>query len=341
MRECAGIPSSRFPALLGVALYCAIFSNRVNCEANEVRAVDQLPLVGSVSQIDSNDLRQSEWQNPNEAVELSKHVRPLVTWQRWTGFDEAESRLRIQSPESDSRTTTTSLVEQPPQRNLALLSKLFGWGIIFVLLIALAYMLIVPRVVLSRRTEEMKSLARELGMQFLGHADDQLVARIKMFGLFHLGERSQIVNLLRSETDTARISIFDYVIVRERRFNTTIPWHTVLVVESESISIPRFSLRPIDVTSVSDYVLQYPEIPLSEKSHFAQTLVLRGRDAIAIKGVFDSALLELCSGGDVVEAAREVLILSRPGGVKVSQLKELVAKSAAIHATLKKRCSVT
>ena len=62
----------------------------------------------------------------------------------------------------------------------------------------------------KKRTAALQAIAEELGLHFSATQSEDLSARMQKFPLFNKGRGRKIRNVMSTETDLARLTIFDY-----------------------------------------------------------------------------------------------------------------------------------
>jgi len=178
----------------------------------------------------------------------------------------------------------------------------------------------------KRRARQLTVLAAELGYQY-AEKDASLPELLGGLALFSQGipASRQAVNVLRGGSDGGTISLFDYsyIVVQGRR--TDYRRQSVLLFESERLSLPQFALRPEGLGQKLRGAMGQQDIDFAEQRAFSGAYMLQGPDEARIRAFFDAAKLDYIAQrrGLSIEAKGNQLIYYRDG--KVVPAKSIAA----------------
>lgn len=144
----------------------------------------------------------------------------------------------------------------------------------------------------KKRSEDMRSVAEALGLAFFEAGHDQLLSRLKRFQLFNSGRGRTMKNVILGETEVATISIFDYRYTTGSGKNKTTYVQTVVAMESDSLTLPSFTMRPEHLFDRVGSALGFQDIDFADHPQFSKQFVLKGEDEAAIREFFDAPLLD-------------------------------------------------
>ena len=192
----------------------------------------------------------------------------------------------------------------------------------------------------KKRTEDLRSLASQLGLQFQ-LKDEQLLNKLKAFELFNKGHSRKMKNVMRAETEAARLSIFDYNYTTGGGKNSRTHRHTIVAMESDSLQLPNFSLRPEGFFDKIGATLGFQDIDFDEHPEFSRMFVLKGRDETMIRQFFDVELLDHFSHQKKarVEAQPGLFIYLRGGRQKPEEVKQLMTDGYTVYKWFSDRSS--
>ena len=167
---------------------------------------------------------------------------------------------------------------------------------LFVLLLVGVGIAVVAMILLQfyqeqKRTEEMQVMAGRMGCSFQTEGDPGLVGRLARFRLFSQGRARKIRNVMRKEVDDVVVTLFDY------RYTTNSGKHshrheqTVLLLQSERLRLPLFSLRPEGLLHKLAGSFGYQDIDFETHPIFSDAYLLQGDDEARVRAVFGEEAL--------------------------------------------------
>ena len=145
----------------------------------------------------------------------------------------------------------------------------------------------------KKRREALMALSTELGLQFSAVQDEDLLSRMQTFSLFNRGGSHTMENVMTTETDVARLSIFDY------RFRTGGGEHsrthaqTVVALESDTLEIPEFSVCPEGVFQKIGAAIGMQDIDFVQHPEFSDAFSLTGNDEQLVRSFLDDKILDV------------------------------------------------
>lgn len=148
----------------------------------------------------------------------------------------------------------------------------------------------------KKRRTSMESFANALGLTFFESGHDALLSRLRRFQLFNSGRRRTMTNVILGETEVASIAIFDYRYTTGGGKNQTTHTQTVVAMESASLELPSFTMRPEHVFDRVGSALGFQDIDFADHPQFSKMYVLKGEDETAIREFFDQQMLDFFAG---------------------------------------------
>ncbi len=193
----------------------------------------------------------------------------------------------------------------------------------------------------KKRTEAMQEVAADIGLEFSATQDEELLAKMKVFSLFNKGHSRKMKNVMKAETAIANLSIFDYQYTTGGGKNSHTHRHTVVAMESPSLNLPSFSLRPEGFLHSIGAALGMQDIDFENHQRFSDSFVLQGEDEAAIRDFFNQDLLELFAQrmGVTVESSPGLFIYSHGGRKHPDQIRDLMEQGYSMYAAFEDRLS--
>ena len=188
------------------------------------------------------------------------------------------------------------------------------------------------------RSEKLKAVADQLGLQF--HLDGDIAVRnaIGQLRLFNQGHGRKTRNMLSGRTEDVDVAIFGY------RYKTGSGKHqhthqqTVISFQSPHLSLPEFELRPEHVFHKIGQAFGYKDIDIASHPEFSKRYVLRGQNEAAIREMFTPELLEFLESqkGVSIEAPNNQLIYYRAGKrIKPENVRSFMEEGFRVYVLLK------
>ncbi len=141
------------------------------------------------------------------------------------------------------------------------------------------------------RAKHLRAIAAQLGYAF---AEDGtgLVGSLGWSGLFSHGLHSgQTTNALRTEAEGGAVTTLDYRYTIGVAKNQRTVRQTVLILDSERLDLPAFTLRPEGLSQKLGGVMGQQDIDFQEQPDFSSAYVLQGSDEAQIRALFDAEKL--------------------------------------------------
>jgi hypothetical protein len=193
----------------------------------------------------------------------------------------------------------------------------------------------------KKRTEALNAIASKFGLEFSAAKDDQLLQKMQVFALFNKGHSRKIKNVMKAETEIASLTVFDYQYTTGGGQSSQVHSHTVVTMESDSLSLPIFKLRPENFFDKVGAAMGFQDINFDTHPEFSKSFVLQGENEDAIRNFFDTEMLEFLAKqqGCYIESAPGVFIYLRGGRKKPEQIRELIDEGYAVYGALTQRMS--
>ncbi|MCB9938629.1 MAG: hypothetical protein H6823_10335 [Planctomycetaceae bacterium] len=165
----------------------------------------------------------------------------------------------------------------------------------------------------KKRVAGMRDFADGLGLEFFESGQNELLTRLGRFQLFNSGRGRVMRNLILGKTEIASIAIFDYRYTTGSGKNQSTHNQTVVSMESDSLDIPDFTMRPENVFDRVGSALGFQDIDFDDHPEFSKSFVLKGPDEAAIREFFDSTILDFFAAkkGICFEATKGMFIYYR------------------------------
>jgi hypothetical protein len=163
----------------------------------------------------------------------------------------------------------------------------------------------------TKRTAALRFLAARLGWSFEAAPDLAIIPGLARFELFDQGRRRKIRNFLAGRRGDLRAAVFDYSYVTGGG-NSQATWRqTVLYLQSDTLDLPAFSLRPENVFHRVAGIFGYHDIDVRGRDVFSHRYLLRGPQVGAILHAFTPTVIDFFEGEQRICAAgggRELLV---------------------------------
>lgn len=162
----------------------------------------------------------------------------------------------------------------------------------FVLIIGVVIVaLIVSRKRARERTRQLASVAPLLGWQFSETAGLNWIPNLETFALFNQGHSKSLTNVMYGEIDGVKAAVFDYRYTVGGGKNSQTFTQTVVYFEPRNLTLPSFSLRPEHLFHKLIEAFGYQDIDFGNHPTFSSKYLLRGPDELALRNLFNDALL--------------------------------------------------
>jgi len=193
----------------------------------------------------------------------------------------------------------------------------------------------------KKRREALMALATEMGLQFSEVQDEDLLLKMQAFSLFNKGHGRKMKNVMTTETDDARLSIFDYQYTTGGGQHSHTHQQTVVALESDTLELPVFSLRPEGFFQKIGAAIGMQDIDFETHPDFSDSFVLTGNDEQAVRSFFDETILDLFvhHKGICVESTPGTFIYFRNGQRKPEQIREFMNQAYGIYSAFEDRLS--
>ena len=190
----------------------------------------------------------------------------------------------------------------------------------------------------NKRTGFFQQFADDLGLEFFGKEQPNELQSLESFDLFGRGRSRRMYNIMMGETDIARIAIFDYKYTTNSGKNSSDITNTVVSMQSDTLQIPNFSMRPEHLLDAVGSALGLQDIDFDDHPQFSKMFVLQGTREEAVREFFDREVLDFFADqkGISLEARAGEFIFYRRK-VKKSQLKSFMEQGYAAYSVFKSR----
>ena len=150
---------------------------------------------------------------------------------------------------------------------------------------------IVSRKRAQERTRQLAAVAPLLGWQFSEAAGLNWIPNLEKFALFSQGHSKSISNAMYGEIEGVKAAVFDYHYTVGSGKNQSTFNQSVVYFEPRNLNLPFFSLRPEHVFHKLIAAFGYQDIDFGNRPEFSKRYLLRGPDELAVRNLFNDALL--------------------------------------------------
>jgi hypothetical protein len=191
-------------------------------------------------------------------------------------------------------------------------------GLVFLFIVLVAVVAVGVMVIShhqqKRRTEQIQAVAERMGFSFSEGAPG-LGDRLGHFRLFSQGHSRQVRNVMFRDIHGTTVTLFDYRYRTSSGKHNQTHWQTVLLVETERLQLPHFTLRPEGMFHRLAGALGYQDIDFEAHPVFSDTYLLRGHDEAQIRTLFTEEALRYYArhAGLSSEGEAQQLIVYRAG----------------------------
>lgn len=187
----------------------------------------------------------------------------------------------------------------------------------FVILAALIAMgvLAVSYYAEKQRREQLQVIASRMNLSFSPDADPYLLETLRHFHLFSQGHSRKVRNVMKGRVDDVAVTLFDYKYSASRGKHNDTRRQTVLLLESERLQLPFFTLRPEHFLHRMAGAFGYEDIDFDSNPAFSDAYLLKGEDETQIRTTFTREILDFYThhAQRCTEGAGHQLLLYRAG----------------------------
>jgi hypothetical protein len=166
-----------------------------------------------------------------------------------------------------------------------------------------------------QRTKKLEAIATELNLEFYESGNGQVLGLVHDFQLFSKGRNRRVKNLIQGQVEEAFVAIFDYCYRTGSGKNSHTHSQTVVLLRSDLLQMPKFSLYPENLFHKMGDFLGYHDIDFTSYPEFSNRYLLRGENENLIRKAFHSEVIDFYenSRGLCTEASDSRLVLYRAG----------------------------
>lgn len=144
----------------------------------------------------------------------------------------------------------------------------------------------------KKRTEALQAAAKSMQLDFSRLPEPQLLPSLSAFPLFSHGHSRKAFNVMTGMADEIEITLFDYRYTTGGGKNQHTHHQTVVLLESDILQAPPFSLKPQNVFHNIGKKFGFQDIDFDSHPVFSEKYLLRSGDEVAVREVFTSDILE-------------------------------------------------
>ena len=142
----------------------------------------------------------------------------------------------------------------------------------------------------KKRSEALEYIASSLHFSFERKCYDTLI-RENSFELFNKGRAKKVSNQMTGSSGDMNISIADYKYTVGSGKNSTTYSQTILIIQSEHLHLPSFTLCPENFLHKIGGMFGYKDIDFTSHPQFSKQYLLRGSDEDSIRETFNEEVL--------------------------------------------------
>ncbi|MCS5642154.1 MAG: hypothetical protein NZ807_02700 [Dehalococcoidia bacterium] len=150
------------------------------------------------------------------------------------------------------------------------------------------------------RTQKLTTIFKELDYPFQADVDPVRLEQLSEFPLMNIGHSKRLKNVISVEGPTADIAMFDYRYVTGYGKHRKVRQQTVMSVESTSLVLPVFNLRPEGFWSKVGAAFGGQDIDFVEYPDFSEKYVLKGESEEEVRTYMDTMLLDFFTAQDKI-----------------------------------------
>jgi len=144
----------------------------------------------------------------------------------------------------------------------------------------------------KKRTEALELVAQRLGFSFSKTGRESTQAMHNSFELFSKGHSKKLKNEMWGKKNSNRVSIFGYSYRQSSGNSSTTYSQTVLSIENNGLSLPKFELEPENTFHKIGQVFGYQDIDFESFPVFSKEYLLRGNDEVKIRSLFTPEVIK-------------------------------------------------
>src|SRR5688572_23461862 len=186
----------------------------------------------------------------------------------------------------------------------------------------------------KKRTEKMKAAAASLGLAFEAEQAPDLITALAHFPLFQSGHSKRLRNVIAGNESGIEFKVFDYRYTTGSGKNSH-TWHqTVMVLRSQRLRVPSFTLRPENIFHKIGTAFGYQDIDFDSHPTFSKKYLLRGEIEGEVRNTFAPHVLDYFDQNHNLnlEALQGELIFYRAmRQLKPEELRPLIDDGMRIH----------
>lgn len=192
------------------------------------------------------------------------------------------------------------------------------------------------------RTAALSDLAEELSLAFSKESDGLCESSLADFKLMQRGRGNTVSNVIRGQTQSVDLAVFDYRYVTGSGKNKTTHKHTVVAFDSPHLDLPQFELGPEGIFHKIASTFGYQDIDFDGCPTFNGKYLLRGADEAAIRRVFTIDVIQHFEAQlterrkiSQVEGLGTRLIVSLKPRVKPDQIRSFLEHAFGVYGVFK------
>ncbi len=191
----------------------------------------------------------------------------------------------------------------------------------------------------KKRTEALRAAAQDMVLEFSRLPNPQLLPSLRAFPLFSQGYSKKALNVMTGMADEIEVTMFDYRYTTGGGKNQHTHNQTVVLLKSDVLDVPPFSLKPQNVFHKIGKAFGYQDIDFDSNPVFSEKYLLRSTDEQVVREIFTDDILKYYEArpGLSTEAGADRLIFFRASKkVKPENLPDFLKDGFHIYTLFKR-----
>jgi hypothetical protein len=190
---------------------------------------------------------------------------------------------------------------------------------------AIIFGAIVSTQVEKKRTAQLNDSASALGLEFLPSGDAAYLQSLSGMPLMKRGHGKKLWNLMRGQSGSFDVAIFDYKYVTGSGRSSQTWRQTVACFQSPALTLPAFSLAPKKWWNRVDHLLGRQSVEFQDHPEFSGNYVLRGENVDELRALFTDQVLaffDRIPGWNLEGSANQLQLYKQPKRIPPTAIAE-------------------
>lgn len=189
-----------------------------------------------------------------------------------------------------------------------------------------------------KRIEQIEAFAQKWGFTFSRQVDRSFIRNLSHFHAFSQGHSGKGKNMMQGMVHGVKTAVFDYQYVTGSGKNRSTHIQTVMVMESDQLNLPSFSLRPENIFHKIGSTMGYQDIDFETHPTFSKSYLLRSSNESVCRALFTKDILDYYEQNKrlIVEGAGAALLYDNGSKISPENLEGFIGKGLEISALFKR-----